>query len=71
MSVKSKMGREPLSTGKKKSSKSKVRVGVPTLMRKTSSVKGSSTVKHPKNAEEATLLAWEKTYENRNKRFKI
>ncbi|MGA9768919.1 MAG: hypothetical protein WBV94_07760 [Blastocatellia bacterium] len=77
MSVKPKSTQAALSNGKKKSSRGKVRVGVPSMMRggasvkRSESIKGSPVMKHPKNAEEATLLAWEKTYENRNKRFKI
>lgn len=33
--------------------------------------KKAAPKKEPKNAEEAFMLAWEKTYANRHKRFKL
>jgi len=84
MSVKSKATRAPASNSKKNGRTSKGKKSVSRTLEphkearsggpqsaKGPSVKGSSAVKYPKNAEEATLLAWGKTYENRNKRFKI
>ena len=76
MSAKTKATRATSSNGKKKSAEGKFRVGAVTMIRggasvkRSESVKESSVVRQPKNAEEATLLAWGKTYENRNKRFK-
>jgi hypothetical protein len=58
MSVKSKTS----PNGKKNGSASKG---------KKSTGKTSKRRKPPSNAEEAFMLAWEKTYANRNKRFKI
>jgi len=38
---------------------------------KKATAKASERSKAPRNAEEATLIAWAATYANRHKRFKV